>query len=79
MSRFCLIMIVAVLICGIIGYETASRDLLQQVFLSRKLSHRLAECLSTGFILVILLLYAPRKLMCLIPLIVCAADRKSVV
>ena len=73
MSRFCLIMIVAVLICGIIGYETASRDLLQQVFLSRKLSHRLAECLSTGFILVILLLYVPRKLMCLIPLIVCAA------
>lgn len=85
MSKFSMILVAVILFCGVIGCEAASRDLIQQVFLSRKLSHRLAECLIAGLALIVLLVFAPRKLLCLIPLamfalyaIVCFGLRETV-
>lgn len=71
MSRCCSILAVVVVTGCLVGYEAASRDLLQQVFLARKLTHRLAECLCVALVLLIQVFFSPSALLCIIPLVVC--------
>lgn len=51
MKSFYLILLAVVVTGCFAGYEAASRDLLQQAFLARKLTHRLAECLCVVLVL----------------------------
>lgn len=70
MTKFYLLMIVVTIAGCFTGYEVASRDLLQQVFLARKLTHRLAECLCTALILLLQMFFSPSILLCIIPPVV---------
>lgn len=71
MTMYCLFLTAVVIAVCFLGYETASRDLLQQVFLARKLTHRLAECLCTALVLLIQAFFSPSILMWIIPSVIC--------
>lgn len=69
----CGLILAAVVVTGCFsGYEAASRDLLQQVFLARKLTHRLAECLCVALVLLVQVFFSPLALLWIIPVVVCA-------
>lgn len=67
MTKFYLSLVGVIVVGCFAGYEAASRDLLQQVFLARKLTHRLAECLCAALVLLVQMLLSPVIWLCLIP------------
>lgn len=72
MTRFSVILIAVIVLGCFAGYEVASRDLLQQVFLARKFTHRLAECLCAGLVLLVQMFFSPMAVLCVIPPVVAA-------
>lgn len=71
MTKCCLFLVSVVIAGCFAGYETASRDLLQQVFLARKLTHRLAECLCAALVLLVQAFFSPAALLWIIPVVLC--------
>lgn len=67
MTNFYLLLLAVIVIGCFTGYEAASRDLLQQVFLARKLTHRLAECLCTVLVLLVQMFLCSTALLWIIP------------
>ena len=72
MTVFTFLLIAAAIIGTLAGYGAASSDLLQQIFLTRKFSHRLAQCLCVAVITIILWVQTPVPLLRVIPAAVLA-------
>lgn len=72
MMSFSVILIAVIVVGCFAGYETASRDLLQQVFLARKFTHRLAECLCAALVLLVQMFFSPRAVLLVISPVVVA-------
>lgn len=70
MTSTCFLLVPVAVAGCVAGYETSSRDLLQQVFLARKLTHRLAECLCAALVLLLQMFFSPAAALCVIPAVV---------